>query len=51
MKSKTVAFLLLFGLIAPSAVMYAKPLNTVTEDTDGGNVKKRTALKEKASIF
>lgn len=47
MKSKNLAFLLLVGLIAPSAVMSVESFNTVTPDSEGMNSKKRTALKEK----
>ena len=47
MKSKNLAFLLLVGLIAPSAVMSVESFNTVTQDLEGMNSKKRTALKEK----
>ena len=47
MKSKNLTFLLLVGLIAPSAVMSVESSTIVTLDNEIRNSKKRTALKEK----
>jgi len=47
MKSKNLAFLLLVGLIAPSAVMSAGSSTALTPDTEGVSSKKIAALTEK----